>query len=151
MQQSRIEPPNESWIATEDIPDPSPLPRPQTFHLLIRPVRINEDLKTKGGIILTDTTKSDVQYLMNVGRIVAAGPSAFVDTDALHSGHPNPYGKFGDKTTVPRVGDFVMWPKNTGTKIKIKGVTLVIIADDEVILSVDSLADINPVDNLSRY
>lgn len=149
MELGKVEPKNESWITDNEIPDPDPLPQVLQYQVLIRPVKIQETYKTRSGvdIYLPDTAKQDIQYLTNVGRVVAMGPTAFIDTDAVHAGASNPHGKFGDK--VVKEGDYVVWPKNAGTKVKIKGVTFVLLNDDQLILKVDDPQDINPMDNLT--
>jgi len=145
MELGHVEPQNESWITSEEVPDPSPLPQVLTYHLLIRPLKIQDTYKTDSGIELyiPDSAKQDIQYLTNVGRVVAKGPTAFIDPDAKGT---NPHGKFGDDFVG--VGDYVVWSKHAGTKVKVKGVTLVLIADDQLLMKVDSPDVINPMDNL---
>jgi len=145
MEASAFEPNNTSWISDNKIPDPSPLPKLMTYHVLVRPHKIEEKV---GSIIVPDKTKQDIQYLSNVGRILAVGPTAFKDFDAINKGSKNPYGKFGDDSVVPGVGDYVVWSKHAGTKIRVQGVTLILLNDDELLLQVEGPDVINPMDNL---
>lgn len=146
MELGHVEPLNETWITSDEVPDPDPLPQVLTYHILVRPTKIQETYKTKSGteIYLPDSAKQDIQYLTNVGRVVAKGPTAFLDPDAKNG---NPHGKFGDD--LIQEGDFVVWAKHSGTKVKIKGVTLVLLADDQLLMKVESPDDINPMDNLT--
>ena len=55
---------NDQWIS-EDEADPVTLPELPGFHILVRPVSIKE--KSKGGILIPDSTKDDMAYLTTVG------------------------------------------------------------------------------------
>lgn len=137
---------DKSWITDDEIPDPTPLPTPFTYHLIVRPVALK---KKQGSLLLPDSVVDDAQYLTNVGRVVSMGPTAFIDPDAVNKGNNNPHGKFGTKPPV-KVGDYVVWGKHRGVKIKVKGVSLVVLNDDELVLRVDDPNDLNPYDNLSK-
>ena len=53
---------NNQWTTDEEEqPDPDVLPVLPGFHVLVRPISIKT--KTKGGIILPDSTKDDMAYL----------------------------------------------------------------------------------------
>lgn len=149
MQTTKVEPQNETWITGKETPDPYPLPQVLTYQVLVRPVKIQDKYKTKSGfeLELPDSVKQDIQYLTNVGKVLAKGPTAFIDTDAVHAGAKNPHGKFGGDFI--NVGDYVVWGKNMGQKFKMKGVTLVLLNDDQLLMKVDDPEDINPMDNLS--
>ena len=60
---------NDAWISNEDISNPDVLPDLPGYHILVRPVSIKE--KTKGGILLPDSTRDDMAYLTTVGQVVA--------------------------------------------------------------------------------
>ena len=62
---------NDMWISEEDKANPDVLPELPGYHVLIRPVSIKE--KTKGGILLPNSTKEDMAYLTTVGEVVALG------------------------------------------------------------------------------
>ncbi len=66
--------------------------------------------KTKGGIILTEQTKEDSEYLMHTAKIIAVGDLAFHYKD---SGEPW-------KGAWPTVGDIVRIPIHGGDRWKEK-------------------------------
>ena len=79
-------------------------------------LRIEEDQKTSGGIIIPDTAKEKPQE----GRVIAAGP-----------------GKFDDKgKRMPldvKKGDRVLFGKYAGNDIKIDGVEHLIMREDDIL------------------
>ena len=101
------------------------------WNILIRPVKVNE--KTKGGIILADSIVHDAQYLTNIGKVLQVGPQAY-NADGF------------DGTPWAKVGDFVLYPKFTGQKIRWGKATLVILPDSKVIanLSPEHVGKIDP-------
>ncbi len=78
--------------------------------------RIEEEQKTKGGIIIPDTAKEKPQE----GKVVAVGP-----------------GKRDDKgQIIPldiKSGDHVLFGKYAGTEIKINGVENLIMREDDIL------------------
>lgn len=78
--------------------------------------RIEEDQKTKGGIIIPDTAKEKPQ----MGEVIAAGP-----------GRRNEDGKM-----IPldvKKGDKVLFSKYAGNDIKIDGEELLIMKEDDIL------------------
>jgi chaperonin GroES len=79
-------------------------------------LRIEEDQKTSGGIIIPDTAKEKPQE----GRVIAAGP-----------------GKFDDKgKRMPldvKKGDRVLFGKYAGNDIEIDGVEHLIMREDDIL------------------
>ena len=88
--------------------------RPLNDRVLV--VRVEEEQKTAGGIIIPDTAKKKPQE----GKIVAAGP-----------------GKMGDdgKRTPLNVkkGDKILFSKYAGTEIKIDGVEHIFMKEDDIL------------------
>jgi chaperonin GroES len=88
--------------------------RPLNDRVLV--VRVEEEQKTKGGIIIPDTAKEKPQE----GKIIAAGP-----------------GKIGDngKRTALNVkkGDKILFSKYAGTEIKIDGVEHIFMKEDDIL------------------
>jgi chaperonin GroES len=88
--------------------------RPLQDRLLVK--RIEEEEKTKGGIIIPDTAKEKPQE----GRIIAAGP-----------------GKTSDEGKViplsVKTGDRILFGKYSGTEIKLEGEEHLIIREDDVL------------------
>jgi chaperonin GroES len=79
-------------------------------------LRVEEEQKTRGGIIIPDTAKEKPQE----GKIVAAGP-----------------GKMGDDgQRVPldvKVGDRILFSKYSGSDIKIDGVEHLFMKEDDIL------------------
>jgi chaperonin GroES len=82
--------------------------------------RIEEEEKTKGGIIIPDAAKEKPQE----GRVVAVG-----DGKVLESGQKSPL-------TV-KVGDKVLFGKYSGTEIKIDGDEHLILREDDVLAIIE--------------
>jgi len=127
---------NDQWISDEeDLPDPKKLPYLPGYNLLIRPVSVRG--VTKGGLLLPDSTKDDMAYLTTVGRVLALGELAYLDQDKFPKG---PWCK---------VGDYVCYGKHSGTKLFYKGIRLLILFDDQIMMKVDNSKDLDPTFNLS--
>ncbi len=88
--------------------------RPLHDRLLVK--RIEEDAKTKGGIIIPDTAKEKPMQ----GSVIAAGP-----------------GKVNDEGKVTplevKKGDKVLFGKYAGTEIQLEGDEHLIIREDDVL------------------
>jgi len=127
---------NDLWI-TDPIeqPDPDVLPSLPGFHILVRPVSVKS--LTKGGIIIPDSTKEDMAYLTTIGKVLSLGDLAYGDQD-----------KF-PKSNWCKEGDYVCYGKHTGTKLFYKGVRLILLFDDQIMLRVENPADLDPTFNLS--
>ena len=129
---------NNLWTTDEDEhPDPDVLPELPGFHVLVRPVSIKT--KTKGGIILPDSTKDDMAYLTTVGRVIALGDMAYKDQEKF------PFGPWCE------VGDYICYGKHTGTKLFYKSVRLILMFDDQVMMKVENPAFLDPTFNLTSF
>ncbi|MCU0591963.1 MAG: co-chaperone GroES [Desulfobacterales bacterium] len=88
--------------------------RPMNDRILV--VRVEEEKKTAGGIIIPDTAKEKPQE----GKVVAAGP-----------------GKMGeDGKRIPmelKKGDRILFSKYAGTEIKIDGVEHIFMREDDIL------------------
>ena len=126
---------NDEWITEENVEDPSPLPEIPGYHILVRPVSVKQ--ATKGGIILPDSTKSDMAYLTTVGRVLKIGNLAYQDS------------KFDGKPWC-KEGDYVCYGKHTGDKFLYKGIQFLLIFDDAVKMVVKDAKDLDPTFNLSN-
>ena len=126
---------NDEWITDEDIADPNPLPEVPGYHVLVRPVSVKS--ATKGGIILPDSTKSDMAYLTTVGRVLKVGDLAYKDE------------KFANGPWC-KEGDFVCYGKHTGSKFFYKGINLLLLFDDDIKMVVEDAKDLDPTFNLSN-
>ena len=128
---------NDIWITNEeDEATPDVLPELPGFHVLVRPVSVKE--KTKGGIILPNSTKEDMSYLTTVGKVIKIGNLAYNDTDKFPKG---PWCK---------EGDYICYAKHAGQKIQYKEVKMILLYDDQVIMKVEDPKYLDPTFNLSH-
>ncbi len=78
--------------------------------------RIEEEEKTKGGIIIPDTAKEKPQE----GKVIAVGPGKILEN--------------GTKTTLDvKVGDKILFGKYSGTEIKIEGEEYLMMREDDIL------------------
>ena len=82
--------------------------------------RIEEEEKTKGGIIIPDTAKEKPQE----GKVVAVG-----DGKLLENGKKQPM--------AVKKGDRVLFGKYAGTEIKLEGEEHIIMREDDIIAVID--------------
>jgi chaperonin GroES len=92
--------------------------RPLNDRILVK--RMEEETKTKGGIIIPDTAKEKPQR----GEVIAVGP-----------------GKMGDDgKRMPldvKAGDKVLFSKYAGTEIKVDGVEHIFMKEDDLLGIID--------------
>ena len=127
---------NNEWIENEEKADPEVLPSLPGYHILVRPVSVKS--KTKGGLLLPDSVKDDVAYLTTVGKVLSVGDLAYKDEDKF------PNGKWCD------VGDYVCYARHAGQKLYYKGVRLLLLFDDQVMMKVDEPTNLDMTYNLSN-
>ncbi len=127
---------NNDWIEDAEKPDPEVLPKLPGYHILVRPVSVKS--KTKGGLLLPDSVKDDVAYLTTVGKVLSVGDLAYEDKDKF------PNGKWCD------VGDYVCYARHAGQKLYYKGVRLLLLFDDQVMMKVDDPTNLDMTYNLSK-
>jgi chaperonin GroES len=83
-------------------------------------LRIGEEEKTSGGIIIPDTAKEKPQE----GKVVAVGPGKVNDE--------------GKKVALDvKAGDKVLFGKYSGTEIKIDGVEHLIMREDDILAIIE--------------
>ena len=98
--------------------------RPLGDRVLIK--RVEEETKTKGGIIIPDTAKEKPQE----GEVVAVGPGAR-DED-------------GKRIEMDvKAGDRVLFGKWSGTEVKVDGEDLMIMKESDILGLVDSPAQLS--------
>jgi len=110
------------WITDPRVSDPEHLPEPLGWHILIRPYPVVTSAKTT--LIIPGSEVDFLNYITNIGRVVSIGPACWNRSEHKFDGHRHPWVK---------VGDFVSFPKNVGAKRKFKGVSFVILQDDEIV------------------
>ena len=104
------------------------LPKPTGWRLVVLPFKMKE--KTKGGIVLAETTLERQQVASQVGLVMAMGPDCYKDKERYPDG---PWCK---------VNDWVMFARYAGSRIKIDGGEMRLLNDDEVLATIDSPEDI---------
>ena len=128
---------NDMWITNEEEETtPDVLPELPGFHVLVRPVSVKE--KTKGGILIPNSTKEDMSYLTTVGKVIKIGNLAYNDTDKFPKG---PWCK---------EGDYICYAKHAGQKIQYKEVKMILLYDDQVIMKVEDPKYLDPTFNLTH-
>ena len=95
--------------------------RPLHDRVVVR--RIEEDDRTRGGIIIPDTAKEKPQQ----GEIVAAGPGALDEKGKLQPLDVKP-------------GDRVLFGKWSGTEVKIDGEDLLIMKESDILGVIEGVA-----------
>jgi chaperonin GroES len=88
--------------------------RPLGDRVLVK--RVEEEAKTKGGIIIPDTAKEKPQE----GEVKAVGPGARDET-----------GKRVDMDV--KVGDKILFGKWSGTEVKLEGEDLIIMKESDIL------------------
>ena len=88
--------------------------RPLGDRVLVK--RVEEESKTKGGIIIPDTAKEKPQE----GEVVAVGPGARDDNGKL-------------QPLDVKAGDRILFGKWSGTEVKIDGEDLLIMKESDVL------------------
>jgi chaperonin GroES len=78
--------------------------------------RIQEEEKTKGGIIIPDTAKEKPQE----GKVIAVGPGKVLEN--------------GTKVTLDvKVGDKILFGKYSGSEIKVEGEEYLMMREDDIL------------------
>ena len=88
--------------------------RPLGDRVLIK--RVEEEEKTKGGIIIPDTAKEKPQE----GKVVAVGPGARDDNGKV-------------QPLDVKAGDIILFGKWSGTEVKIDGDDLLIMKESDIL------------------
>ena len=96
--------------------------RPLGDRVLVK--RVEEETKTKGGIIIPDTAKEKPQE----GEVVAVGPGARNDK--------------GDIVALDvKAGDRILFGKWSGTEVKVDGQDLLIMKESDVLGIIEAQAE----------
>jgi len=92
--------------------------RPLGDRVLIK--RVEEESKTKGGIIIPDTAKEKPQE----GEVIAVGPGARDERGHVHAVEVKP-------------GDRILFGKWSGTEVRLDGQDLIIMKESDILGVVD--------------
>ena len=106
----------------------SKLPAPTGWRILVLPFKMNE--KTKGGLILAETSLEKQQVASQCGLVLRMGPDCYRDKERYPEG---PWCK--EK-------DWVIFARYAGSRIKIEGGEVRMLNDDEILATVDNPEDI---------
>ena len=88
--------------------------RPLHDRVLVK--RVQEDTKTKGGIIIPDTAKEKPQE----GEVIATGPGARDDSGKI-------------QPLDVKAGDRILFGKWSGTEVKLDGQDLLIMKESDIL------------------
>ena len=108
------------------------LPQPTGWRLIVLPFKMDE--KTKGGIIMNETTLEKQQVASQCGNVLAMGPQCYSDKERYPEG---PWCK---------VGDWVIFARYAGSRIQIEGGEIRLLNEDEILATIE-----NPKDILHKY
>lgn len=111
-----------SWITDPRVPDPENIPQPLGWTILVRPYPITTNKTT---LIIPDQEIDYMNYVSNIGRVVSVGPCCWT--------RPEHRDRDGNRFDWVEVGDFVAYPKNSGARRKFKGVSYILLVDDEIV------------------
>lgn len=104
------------------------LPIPTGWRLLVLPFKHKQ--KTKGGILITDNVLERAQVASTCGLVLSVGPHAYGDKERY------PEGPWCKK------GDWIIFARYAGSRIKIDGGEIRLLNDDEVLATVENPEDI---------
>ncbi len=108
------------------------LPQPTGWRLIVLPFKMDE--RTKGGIIMNESTLEKQQVASQCGNVLAMGPQCYKDKERYPEG---PWCK---------VGDWVIFARYAGSRIQIEGGEIRLLNEDEILATVK-----NPEDILHKY
>ena len=108
------------------------LPQPTGWRILVLPFKMNE--KTKGGVIMNESTLERQQVASQCGNVLAMGSECYKDKERYPSG---PWCK---------VGDWVVFARYAGSRINIEGGEVRLLNEDEGLATVK-----DPEDLLHKY
>ena len=128
-EQSSILTPNNDLVGVKKSKKEEPkLPKPTGWRMIVLPFKMKE--KTKGGLVLAETTIEKQQVASQVGLVMAMGSQCYKDKERYPEG---PWCK--EK-------DWIMFARYAGSRIKIDGGEMRLLNDDEVLATIDSPEDI---------
>ena len=108
------------------------LPKPTGWRIIVLPFKMDE--KTKGGIIMNESTLEKQQVASQCGNVLAMGPQCYKDKERYPEG---PWSK---------VGDWVIFARYAGSRIQIEGGEIRLLNEDEILATIK-----NPEDILHKY
>jgi len=106
------------WSSAPQDSETVEIPDVKGWRVLVFPLEVIS--KTSGGVILSDNTKTQEALVVSVGRVLALGAEAYQRPD------------MGDPWC--KVDDLVGFGKYAGKKMIYKGIPLIVLNDDEIIM-----------------
>ena len=133
-QKTKIELPDTSLVGVKksEKKEESKIPQPTGWRLLVLPFKMNE--KTKGGVIINESTLERQQVASQCGNVLAMGSECYKDKERYPTG---PWCK---------VGDWVVFARYAGSRINIEGGEVRLLNEDEILATVK-----DPEDLLHKY
>lgn len=110
-------------ISDPTLPDPDNLPEPLGWCLLVRPYPVGR--AKHSSIELPDEVIDGMSYVTNIARVVSVGPCCW--------SRPEHRDSDGNQFQWVKPGDFISYPRNVGSRRTFKGVTYILLVDDEVV------------------
>jgi chaperonin GroES len=104
------------------------LPKPTGWRIIVLPFKMND--KTKGGVLMTESTLERQQVGSQCGLVLAMGPQCYKDKERYPDG---PWCK---------VNDWVVFARYAGSRIQIEGGEIRLLNDDEILATVQNPEDI---------
>ena len=104
------------------------LPKPTGRRIIVLPFKMND--KTKGGVLMPETTLERQQIGSQCGLVLAMGPQCYQDKERYPTG---PWCK---------VNDWVVFARYAGSRIQIEGGEIRLLNDDEILATVQNPEDI---------
>jgi chaperonin GroES len=108
------------------------LPQPTGWRILVLPFKMSE--KTKGGVIMNESTLERQQVASQCGNVLAMGSECYRDKERYPTG---PW---------CAVGDWVVFARYAGSRINIEGGEVRLLNEDEILATVK-----DPEDLLHKY
>lgn len=105
-------------VAVSDEEMEQQIPKPVGYRVLIALPTVEE--KYESGIVKADRTLNEERILSTMGIVLDMGAEAYSDKDRFPNG---PWCK---------IGDFVMFRPNSGTRFKVNGQELRLLNDDSI-------------------
>ena len=124
----KIKVPEKKLVGVESKKEEAKIPKPTGWRILVLPLKMKD--KTKGGIVLAETTLEKQQVASQCGLVLAMGSQCYKDKERYPEG---PWCK---------VNDWVMFARYAGSRIKIDGGEIRLLNDDEILATIDSPEDI---------
>ena len=125
-QKPKIITPNKELIGVKK--SDTKLPQPTGWRIIVLPFKMND--KTKGGVLMTESTLERQQIGSQCGLVLAMGPQCYKDTERYPTG---PWCK---------VNDWVVFARYAGSRIQIEGGEIRLLNDDEILATVKDPTDI---------